>query len=61
MSHFIRIPLALELVLLALEKVSPNVTAGILPLGGSDFLQVAILLLFGVAAQELFTKRTNDK
>jgi hypothetical protein len=56
MTNFIRIPLALDLALSAFEKLSPGTTAGVLPLGGSPFVQLAVLVLFGIAAQELFSK-----
>jgi len=60
MTNFIRIPLALDLALTALEKLTPELTAGVLPLGGSHFVQLAVLLLLGVAAQELFSGRNNQ-
>jgi hypothetical protein len=40
-------------------KLLPTNPAGVLPLGGSHFVQLAICLLFGVAAEELFAKETS--
>ena len=48
----IRIPLALELLLVAIETTWPT-AAHILPLGGGHCVQLGILLCFGIAAQEL--------
>ena len=59
MPNFVRIALALDLLLIAFENALPTMTAGVLPLGGSEFVQLAVLLLFGVGVQELFSKRTR--
>ena len=56
MTNFIRIPLAIDILLMAFEKVSPDMSQGVLPVGGSAFVQLAVLVLFGIAAHELFSK-----
>ena len=48
---YIRVPLALEMLLMAVEHCYP--TNGILPLGGDHLVQFAILLSLGIATREL--------
>jgi len=57
MPFYIRVALAIDLLLCAVEHGAPTFTQGLLPLGGSEFVELAVLLLIGVAANELFAKR----
>ena len=52
MPLYIRVPIALDLVLLGTEHLLP-ISHGVLPLGGSHLIQLAILLVFGIGLQEL--------
>ena len=56
MPIFIRVALAIDLLLIAVEHASPKLTAGVLPLGGSEFSQLAIILLLGIVAVDFFSK-----
>jgi hypothetical protein len=57
----IRVLLATDLLLVAFEHLSPTLTKDVLPLGGSEFIQLAVLLLLGVAAEELLSSRRDKK
>ena len=57
MSIYIRVALAIDLVLCALQHGAPSITSGILPVGGSEFVELTVLLLLGVAMHELFSDR----
>ena len=61
MQIFIRILLAVDLLLVAVEHLLPSITKSILPLGGSEFIQLAVLLLLGVAVQELLSNRKGRR
>jgi hypothetical protein len=54
MPVYIRVPLGIELLLLVAEVVWPA-SHPVLPLGGSHFVQVAVLVLCGIAIHELRT------
>lgn len=57
----IRVFLATDLLLVAFEHISPSMTKDLLPVGGSEFIQLAVLLLLGVAVQELLSSRRRKK
>ncbi len=49
---YLRIPLALDMLLMILERVCPW-ARHYLPLGGDDVVQLALLVCFGIAAHEI--------
>jgi hypothetical protein len=61
MPRVIRILLATDLLLVAVEHLLPSKTKNVLPLGGSEFIQLAVLLVLGVVVQELLSSRRGRK
>ena len=57
---FVRISLAIDVLLMAVEHVVP-VAKIILPLGGDPFVQLSALLLLGVGVHELNSLRGKSK
>jgi hypothetical protein len=49
------------LPIVAVEQLSPTMTKDVPPLGGSEFIQLAVLLLLGVAAEEFLARRRKRK
>lgn len=60
LPKFVGIAGAILLLLTALAKLMPDLTKGILPLGGSPFNEVAIVLIIAVALA-LLIELINDK
>ena len=56
MPLYIRICLAIDLILIGSEHAVP-VFHGVLPLGGNPLMQFAILMCFGIAALELGNRK----
>lgn len=54
MPSYIRIPLAIDLLLIVIRQLFP-LTQRALPIGGSDCMQLGILLVVGVVAYELIS------
>ena len=52
MPPYIRVPLAIDLLLIALRQLFPQLSQT-LPLGGSEIVQVAILMIVGIVVHEL--------
>ena len=54
---YIRLALAIDVLLIAIEHLLHSITLGLLPLGGDPFVQLSVLLLLGVATTELLSLR----
>jgi hypothetical protein len=55
----LRIALALDLLLTAIAHLFPSKTKDCLPLGGSPFVQLAVLVLLAVAIGQIFGERSK--
>jgi hypothetical protein len=53
MPIFLRIPIALDLILVGIQHTVPA-TGAFLPLGGDPFIQFAALMCVGLGVQEMF-------
>jgi hypothetical protein len=54
---YIRLALAIDVLLTAIEHLLQTITNGFLPLGGDPFIQLSVLLLLGVSITELLSLR----
>jgi len=54
---YMRLALAIDVLLVAVQHLSPVETKGFLPLGGDTFIQLSALLLLGVAIHEIISLR----
>ncbi|MFZ1991213.1 MAG: hypothetical protein WAW96_15750 [Alphaproteobacteria bacterium] len=55
MPNYIRVPLALDILLIVIEQLVPA-SRQFLPLGGGECVQLGILLCLGIVAYELGAK-----
>jgi hypothetical protein len=56
---YIRLALAIDVLLIAIEHLLRSITLGLLPLGGDPFIQLSVLLLLAVAITELLSLRKD--
>jgi len=58
---YMRLALAIDILLVAVQHLSPGTTKSFLPLGGDAFIQLSALLLMGVAIHEVLSIRKDKK
>lgn len=58
---YMRLALAIDILLVAVQHMSPGITKRFLPLGGDAFIQLSALLLMGVAIHEILWIRRDRK